>query len=601
MNIFMPVGRSAYLRNGTQPHIVYLNRALRARSSTSSHFTPFSNRRPDRATHGQLPDRPARTRFAPSPTGYLHLGSLRTALYNYLLARATNGKFILRLEDTDQSRIVPDAEDRLYDDLRWAGLTWDEGQYARTGGVPTVAAHMALISSLNVFIFINNTSTDFYKRVKRFVASAHGTLGTYPGKCLPIPANESADRAARGEAHTVRFRSGPNPATVYDIVYGLYKKKLPEDHFIIMKSDGFPTYHFANVVDDHLMEITHVVRGAEWLISTAKHASLYDAFGWEAPKFAHVGLLVDSHRQKLSKRNMDIGIDSYRRDGVPPEALLNFSALLGWNPTKSPNKGVMSLDDMVKNFGLKFTKGDIVVNTEKLGFFHKKHIQMALSNPSLENDRIVDEYISDPVLQLVRETEAKRQRPSADGLQGQLTDRNSLSLLGEPIFQLLPYEGNLDDGHIRNRIRTAVRICRNEAVTIPSFFHAIRYLVWKPPAIYIKELLPGVLPDSASLFIDEAPSSTRGVMEYFIEQLGRIDDKNWFADTIQTTLGDITKRVTYREAEGTPVAAGYKFLRWGLLGLNKGPQISHLMEYLGRSETLSRVRLASTVTDSRLD
>ncbi|ERS98030.1 hypothetical protein HMPREF1624_04808 [Sporothrix schenckii ATCC 58251] len=149
---------------------------------------------------------------------------------------------------------------------------------------------------------------------------------------------------------------------------------------------------------------------------------------------------------------------------------------------------------------------------------------MALSNPSLENDRIVDEYISDPVLQLVRETEAKRQRPSADGLQGQLTDRNSLSLLGEPIFQLLPYEGNLDDGHIRNRIHT-----------------------------------------------------------------------------IQTTLGDITKRVTYREAEGTPVAAGYKFLRWGLLGLNKGPQISHLMEYLGRSETLSRVRLASTVTDSRLD
>jgi glutamyl-tRNA synthetase len=246
---------------------------------------------------------------------------------------------------------------------------------------------------------------------------------------------------------------------------------------------------------------------------------------------------------------------------------------------------------------LKFTKGDIVVNKEKLGFFHKKHIQMALSHPSTENNRIVDEYLTKPVLQLVRETEIKRQHSLVDEQQNNAADRDILPLLGKPIFQLLPSDRNPDDSCTHNRIRTALRICRNEAVTTPSFLEAIRYLVWQPPAMYIEKTFSGLLTPSTSLFIDGALISAADVTRHFIDQLGRIDDKKWSVDTIQTTLDNTTKCVTYREAEGPPVMAGYKFLRWALLGLNNGPQISHLMEYLGRTETLRRLRLADTVAN----
>ncbi|KAL1909750.1 Glutamate--tRNA ligase mitochondrial [Sporothrix stenoceras] len=290
-----------------------------------------------------------------------------------------------------------------------------------------------------------------------------------------------------------------------------------------MKSDGFPTYHFANVVDDHLMEITHVIRGAEWLISTAKH------------------------------------------------------------------------------FGLKFTKGDIIVNAEKLGFFHKKHIQLALSNPSPENNLTLDQYITDSVLQLVRETEAKRQRLLADDLRDNSADENLVSLLGEPILPLFQDDNSTDDTRAYDQIRAAIRISRNEAVTAPSFAEAIRYLVWQPPAAYLEKTSRSLSPPPSRIFIDEVPSSTADVMGYFIDQLEQVDGKGWDVDTIQVSLDETAKRVASCEVEGPPITAGYKFLRWGLLGLNHGPQISHLMDYLGKTETLRRLRLAKTVAESLAD
>lgn len=226
---------------------------------------------------------------------------------------------------------------------------------------------------------------------------------------------------------------------------------------------------------------------------------------------------------------------------------------------------------------------------------------MALSNSSSGNNYLVDEHITNPVLQLARETEAKRQRWLAGELQENLTNQNLMSLLGEPILQLLPSDCNPDDSCTHNSIRAAIRICRNEAVTAPSFVEAIRYLVWQPPATYIETTFSGLLPSSASLFIDEALTSKADVMRYFIDQLGQIDDKKWSVDTIQTTLDNTARRVTYREADGPPVTAGYKFLRWALLGLNNGPQISHLMGYLGRTETLRRLKLADTVASSLAD
>jgi glutamyl-tRNA synthetase len=179
-------------------------------------------------------------------------------------------------------------------------------------------------------------------------AHESGQPTLYPGTCRNISPDESGDRAANGQQFAIRFKSPETPTRIQDIVYSRFQKKDPEDDYIIMKRDGFPTYHFANVVDDRHMNITHVIRGAEWLISTPKHVDLYNAFGWEPPKFAHLGLLVDLKRQKLSKRDKSTNMSYYKNGLVLPDALLNFSALLGWRG-KGPQGDVMNLQEMVDN------------------------------------------------------------------------------------------------------------------------------------------------------------------------------------------------------------------------------------------------------------
>lgn len=308
-----------------------------------------------------LPDFPARTRFAPSPTGYLHLGSLRTALFNYLLAQATGGQFIVRLEDTDQTRFVHDAESRLYEDMRWAGLAWDEGPdkggpfgpYKQSERLGLYRQHVDMLLEKDHAFRCFCSKGDLEFNLQQ--ATSTGATAHYPGTCMGIPKPESDRRAANGEPHVVRFKTSEVPVSAPDLVYGAYKKAQREDNFIIMKSDGFPTYHFANVVDDHFMEISHVIRAAEWLISTPKHVELYNAFGWKPPNFAHVGLLVDHQRQKLSKRDIDnVGISVFRDANIMPEALLNFSVLLGWDPSLQnrphlDKRGRMTLEEMKQN------------------------------------------------------------------------------------------------------------------------------------------------------------------------------------------------------------------------------------------------------------
>lgn len=334
---------------------------LTSRFNQIRHYALIGKPRESQKPTWSLPEIPARTRFAPSPTGYLHLGSLRTALFNYLLAQATGGQFIIRLEDTDQTRFVEDAEQRLYQDLTWAGLVWDEGpdkggpfgSYKQSARLDLYRQHASmLLDSDHAFrCFCSKEDLEFNLRQ----ATSSGATAHYPGTCMGISRSESDRRAANGEPHIIRFKSSETPVSAPDLVYGAYKKAEREDNFIIMKSDGFPTYHFANVVDDHFMKITHVIRGAEWLISTPKHVELYNAFGWQPPNFAHVGLLVDHQRQKLSKRDIDnIGISVFRNTNILPEALLNFSVLLGWDPglQNKPHldkRGRMTLDEMKQN------------------------------------------------------------------------------------------------------------------------------------------------------------------------------------------------------------------------------------------------------------
>ncbi|KAK1031338.1 Glutamate--tRNA ligase mitochondrial [Friedmanniomyces endolithicus] len=369
--------------------------AKRAHYGTQRPFSTF------RATHEsvrrapKLPETPARTRFAPSPTGYLHIGGLRTALFSYLLAKRTGGQFLLRIEDTDQKRLVPDAEKRLYEDLQWAGLQWDEGPQVGGPHGPYKQSERREIYQKHAHELLEGGAA-----YRCFCApqqagqaqTAYVTSRCYQD-CALLPPEQSLDRAEdKRESFTVRLKlpTDRKKREYRDLVYG---KIIPlrrsaaagmsEDpdsavdaaDTILVKSDGTPTYHFANVVDDHLMNITHVIRGTEWMASTPLHYDLYRAFGWSPPEFAHVGLLVDENKAKLSKRNADLGMDvcSMREEnGVLPESVINYLALLGWsNPL--PND-LYTMDGLIKNFDLKFTKGNTMARTEKLWYLQKQHV-----------------------------------------------------------------------------------------------------------------------------------------------------------------------------------------------------------------------------------
>ncbi|RMY34446.1 hypothetical protein D0865_14186 [Hortaea werneckii] len=365
-------------------------------SSSRSHAAP--SRKPI------LPDGPARTRFAPSPTGHLHIGGLRTALFSYLLARRTAGQFLLRIEDTDQKRLVPGAEQRLLDDLRWAGVEWDEGPVVGGPHGPYKQSERNDIYQHHARELLDSEAA--YRcfctpQTAGQGTAAYVTSGCYQD-CASLPLEQAQEKAEKKDPFTVRLRlPSPHEAKkrVYpDLIYGKITplKRSPTAvaasasaaaaeggdsggidaaDTILVKSDGTPTYHFANVVDDHLMKITHVIRGTEWMASTPLHYDLYHAFGWKPPAFAHVGLLVDENKAKLSKRNSDLALDiTSMRDelGVLPQTLANFLTLLGWsNPTRDD---VMDLKELIQNFDLKFTKGNTMVRTEKLWYLQKHHV-----------------------------------------------------------------------------------------------------------------------------------------------------------------------------------------------------------------------------------
>ncbi|KAH7402961.1 hypothetical protein BKA66DRAFT_564843 [Pyrenochaeta sp. MPI-SDFR-AT-0127] len=332
-----------------------------------------------------LPPLPARTRFAPSPTGYLHLGSLRTALFNYLLAKRTGGQFLLRIEDTDQKRTIADAEQRLFQDLRWAGLQWDEGPEVGGPYGPYKQSQRSAIYKEHAQKLLD--SGHAYRcfcspeRLHNLAEHRHklGLATDYDRTCASIPQDESADRADSGELHTIRFKVPDQYPTYKDLIYGTFRPLKKRGHVtessfedpILLKSDGLPTYHLANVVDDHLMMITHVIRGSEWMPSTSKHIAMYHAYGWTPPEFAHVGLLVDEKGNKLSKRNFDTDITAFKEMDIFPETLTNFAALLGWSHKQKSD--VMDLTALIENFSLKFTKGNTTVTFGKMQFLQRKH------------------------------------------------------------------------------------------------------------------------------------------------------------------------------------------------------------------------------------
>ena len=323
-----------------------------------------------------------RVRFAPSPTGYVHVGSLRTALYNYLFARHHGGINILRIEDTDRTRYVEGAVENMLRTMEWAGITFNEGPIQGGPCGPYVQSERTAIyrSHADELIALGKAYPCFCTAERldtvRKSQQASGIPPMYDRLCRNLTKEESDRRIATGEPHVVRLRVPIGEAIrFHDIIRGdvEFDSRTIDDQ-VLLKSDGFPTYHLANIIDDHLMMITHVIRGEEWLPSTPKHVLLYEAFSWEPPKFAHLPLLLNADRSKLSKRQGDVAVEDYKDKGYLPDALINFVALLGWNP--SATEEIFTIDDLIKGFDLeRVNKGGAVFNREKLDWMNSEYIR----------------------------------------------------------------------------------------------------------------------------------------------------------------------------------------------------------------------------------
>ncbi|MBI4709006.1 MAG: glutamate--tRNA ligase [Candidatus Portnoybacteria bacterium] len=325
---------------------------------------------------------PIRTRFAPSPTGYLHIGGLRTALYSYLLAKQNNGQFILRLEDTDLKRQVEDAAEAIYSGLKWAGLNYDEGPDVGGSFEPYIQSQRLeiyreradkLVKNGNAYYCFCDETTLEQMRQEQI---AKKQAPKYDRRCLKLSKDEIQTRLKNNEPHTIRMKIPDNRVIeVNDLVRGKVTYNTNElDDQVLLKSDGYPTYHLAVVVDDHLMEISHVTRTEEWLPSTPKHILLYEYFGWTPPQWAHLPLLLNPDKSKMSKRKGDVAVEDYIKKGYLPEAMINFLAFLGWNP--GSEKEIYSMEELLKDFSLeKVHKAGAIFNIEKLNWYNQYYIK----------------------------------------------------------------------------------------------------------------------------------------------------------------------------------------------------------------------------------
>ncbi|KAL9578617.1 MAG: hypothetical protein Q9212_005602 [Teloschistes hypoglaucus] len=480
-----------------------------------------------------------------------------------------------------KSRTVPGAEERLYDDLKWAGLQWDEGPniggpygpYKQSQRTPLYQEHAdKLLQSGHAYrCFCSSEKL-------RDLAQRRAILGLpsdYDRTCEGLPSPESDKRASAGEAFVVRLRMPPDPPEYVDLVYGnvgkpMQSKKaqnlgeiLYEDP-ILLKSDGLPTYHLANVVDDHHMHITHVVRGAEWMSSTPKHLTLYKAFGWKPPSFAHVGLLQDNNRQKFSKRKGDLDIRTFADQGIFPEALLNYAALFGWS--NSNKSDLLPMPDLISAFNLKFTKGNTIVQPHKLKYLQKKFARKYIDDGGAEFEDIVDKTLE----YLIQEFE-----PSTWNHVGDLSPR--------PVTR----------EQIRERIASVLRQRADNYFDPKAFFDDYGYFFFQNAP----------LPDRhTSKHIFQMYASCASLWPHLLlvnTELGLISPKVWTEDFLSTKLTKLVDKLTLRLEEVCEVPeqvdrqaihqAVHSYLRLGVARGGSGPAMHTTMFILGQDVSMQRL------------
>jgi len=326
--------------------------------------------------------KPVRVRFAPSPTGVPHIGNTRTALFDWLLARQTGGQFIVRVEDTDRKRYQPESLEKILAILEFLGLTWDEGPkvggpyepYFQSGRLKRYqeVAQKLVDKGAAYYCFCSSDRLDNLRRDQR----AAGQIPKYDRHCLSLSEVE-IEKRRKTETHVIRLKMPDNQDFVWtDLVQGeISINSQDSDDQVLLKSDGFPTYHLAVVVDDHDMKISHIVRGVEWISSTPKHLFLYQSLGWPVPEIMHLPLILGPDKTKLSKRHGVKSILDYKDEGYLKEALINFMVYLGWS--YQDNSQLLSLEDLVKAFDYKkIQKQNAVFDIKKLDWFNGQYIRM---------------------------------------------------------------------------------------------------------------------------------------------------------------------------------------------------------------------------------
>jgi len=485
-----------------------------------------------------------RVRFAPSPTGLLHIGGLRTALYNYLYARKHNGVFILRIEDTDQNRFVEGAEEDIIRSLRWAGLDYDEGpgkngdfgpyRQSERSVVYRQYAEQLVAQDQAYYAF---DTVDQLDEMRERLQKSGNPSPKYDAitrmsmtNSLTLPREEVARRLEANEEYVIRLKV-PRRETIrfFDEIRGWVSfESQGLDDQVLMKSDGLPTYHLANVVDDHLMEVTHVIRGEEWLSSAPKHILLYQYLGWEAPKMAHLPLIMSPAGGKLSKRKADeLGLPVNVRDYVDgdyePQALVNFLAYLGWSP--GDDREMMSLQEMIAEFTLdRVSKSGAIFNYQKLLWYNEHYLRALPAEVILPRIRQVveaDGYkVSDERLALVYEQVSERLQRVQD-----------FAVEAEVFFKA-PH--NYDEKAL------------NKA--------------WKP----------------------ETPE----VIKAWLDMIVGYDEAKWAHDELKSASSE------FLESRGLGFGKLALPLRVAITGGASGPDLFHTIALLGKDDTISRVKQA---------
>ncbi|AHM55468.1 glutamyl-tRNA synthetase GltX [Peptoclostridium acidaminophilum DSM 3953] len=480
-----------------------------------------------------------RVRFAPSPTGFVHIGSLRTALYNYLFAKKHGGEYILRVEDTDRTRYVEGAIEGMLSAMKWAGIEHDEGVCLDENGKlsqkgeygPYMQSQRLDIYKKYVdelldkghayYCFCSKDRLDTLREIQR----AEGKIPRYDGYCRGLSREEAEKRIAAGEDYVIRLKFPANHEIVFDdMVRGKVSMNTADlDDQVLIKSDGFPTYHFAVVVDDHLMKITHVIRGEEWIASTPKHVYMYEVFGWEAPTFVHLPNILNSEKKKLSKRQGDVAVEDFENKGYLPQGLVNYIALVGWSP--EDNREIFSMQELIDSFSVeRVSRSGGVFDTNKLNWINQHYMKEA-----------DDEYLADLAVSFIEDSGV---------LKGEELDRYKLVKMMAIVKEGLQYMAQLPE---------KISIFFGDDV--------------KPEGEEVLEFLK---------------------LEHMPTLLGALEEKIKAADEVSSDFVSAMFKQIQKEygIKGKNLFMGTRVV---LTGQMHGPEIPHVVEILGKERVLKRI------------